>query len=310
MAANEQIASPAPVGAGDPVFSRDAHGALCLRWNKASGAVGSAVFDPAKKIWEPQTAAPSAPEQALHRLENGGRILTAEGGRQAAVWLDESSEGRRLLLSVSVDAGAHFLLPVQIDDGHPYGTPDLLLLADGTVFSGWAERAGDGKDVQFWLRRISPGGSLSVPIFIGTASTPSPAVHLARVDEPDGGLIRLLAAFSDGEADTAHIVVRLIAVEPATNLARRNPCNCPDDDETAASYALRGVIIALAPERGTVSLRHSAIPGVLDEGVDEFKVDASFFQQGKTGGELLARIEKKGNDWWLLSPRLLVRPQK
>lgn len=310
VAANEQIPSPAPVGATEPAFCRDANGALILCWKESAESAGSAVLNPADKTWIQAAARVSDTGKALRRIEADGRVVVSESGRQAKAWIEDSSDGRRVQLSLSPDAGAHFLLPLRIDDGHPCGAPDLLLLPDGTVFAAWPEHGDSGDETRLWLRRISPGGSLSVPVLLGSCTAPSPDVRIALVNRPETGPVRLLVAYVNGAGDSATIVTRLLAVDPATNTPRKNPCNCPDDDETAAGYALRGIITALAPDHSTVSIRHNEIPDVLPEGVTEFKVEPSFFAEAKAGGEVLARTEKRGPDWWLLSPRLLVHPQK
>ena len=308
---NELLRSPAPVSAGKPQFLYDSAGRIWLQWSeKARDAVGAAAFDVGTRVWMPPCTNQTPTGLPAHAIGKSGEIVVQRDGRKAKAWYEGAACTARVLLSVSPDAGEHFLLPVQIDDSHPCGAPDLVLLSDGTVFAVWPERGLNREETLLWLRRVSPGGSLSVPVLLGSSTAASPIVQIALVNGFENGTARLLVAYVDGDGDNSHLVIRLVGIEPATQTARHNPCNCPDDDEAATGYALRGTITKLSPDHGVVSILHGEIPEVLPEGVNEFKVEASFFPQAKEGSEVYGRVEKRGDDWWLFSPRLLVRSQK
>lgn len=308
---NEQLPSPAPVGARHPEFSTTKSGCIRLSWQDAAvvgpARISRVCFAPESKKWVPSSETiPSISARSADETNSEVTVRTA--GRQAKARF--ASKPPTILYSFSPDAGAHFLLPQQIDDSHPVGMPDLVLLSDGTAFALWPERSSGAEETSLWLRRISPGGSLSVPVLLGTSSTQQPDGRIALLNESENGAAKLLVAYEYGSNEASQLIVRLISVDPAESTPRHSPCNCPDDDVAAAGYPIRGRILSLLPEKNTVTLAHDGIPEVLAAGATGFTVDASFFSQAKVGNEVIGRAYSHEKVWWLLTPHLLVRPQK
>jgi hypothetical protein len=223
------------------------------------------------------------------------------------VWFIDDKKDPRVLLSVSPDAGVHFLLPQRIEDARPVGSPDLVLLSDGTVFASWLEHY-NKDETAIWLRRISPGGELSVPVLLATLPRDRTAPRLALVKDYDATPAQFLLAYTLGEGETAQIVTRLLTIPRPATTSSANPCNCPTDDETARGYALKGRVASLSSERGTIVVQHEEIIGVLPAETTEFKTDQATLKSAATGNEIFAHIERRGTEWWLFSARLIVRP--
>jgi hypothetical protein len=306
---NQQLPSPAPVGAHSPHFSTSHDGRIELSWIEseapASSKIAGVRFDAGSQKWlpldsrgHPQTFLPNS----------NGEVTVRAAGRQAKAWFDAKRQA--VLYSFSPDAGAHFLLPQQIEDSHPVGKPDVVLLSDGTGYAVWPERPAGAEETALWLRRISPGGSLSIPVLLGTSSELDPAAHIAVVQEGENAAAKLLLVYENGSGDTSQLIVRFLSIDPTESTSRRSPCNCPDDDAAAAGYPIRGRIVTLLPEKETVVLAHDGIPEVLPAGTTEFAVGKDFFSQAKVGTEVLGRAERLNKTWQLLTPHLLVRPQK
>jgi hypothetical protein len=226
----------------------------------------------------------------------------------AKAWYEADKKDPRVLVSTSANAGGQFLMPLRVEDTRPIGAPDLVLLADGTVFVSWPEHYNQNENA-LWLRRISPGGSLSVPVLLAVLPAGQPKPKLARVKDNDATPAQLLLAYAIGNGDTAQIVTRLLTIAPPETVNKAKSCNCPDDDEAARGYALKGRIVSLVPARDALVVQHDEISGVLPAATTEFKTDSSVLKFATVGNDVFARVEKRGDQWWLFSARLILRPQ-
>jgi hypothetical protein len=308
---NALLPSPAGVGAQAPQFVATASGRVLLSWIEPGPgdilALHFAQFDPQTHAWgNPSILSPAGPSP-VSAQKTTGPVTTSNGGRLATVWFVADKNDPRVLLSVSPDAGAHFLMPQRIEDTRPVGAPDLVLLNDGTVFASWLEHY-NKDETAIWLRRISPGGDLSTPVLIATLPSDRASPHLALVKDYDATSAQLLLAYSLGDGDASQIVTRLLTIPVPGSFPTANPCNCPTGDEAARGYALRGRIVSLVPARGALAVQHDEIPGVLPTATTEFKTDPSTLKFATVGNEVFARVELRGTEWWLFSARLIVRP--
>jgi Copper binding periplasmic protein CusF len=305
---NEQFPSPAGVGANNPHFVVTADKAVSLAWIEPDAdhtpAGRSARYDPRARAWarpEPGSASVTpTPKQ-------DEPITVSNAGRMAKAWFEADKKDPRVLVSTSPNAGEQFLMPVRVEDTRPTGTPDLVLLADGTVFVSWPEHYNQN-ETALWLRRISPGGSLSVPVLLAVLPTGQPKPKLALVKDYDATPAQLLIAYSLGEGETSQIVTRLLTIAPPA--AAANPCHaCPDPDEATRGHALRGRVVTFSAAHSTLTINHGEIPEVIPGGNTEFKVDPLTLKQAAAGNEVFARIEKRGTEWWLFAARLIVHPE-
>ncbi len=308
---NALLPSPAGVGAHSPHLVATGTGQVLLSWIEPgpddTAALYFAQFDPKTHAWaKPSLIGPAnaipAPSGNLNEP-----ATTSNAGRLATAWFVADKKDPRVLLSTSPDAGQHFLMPQRIEDAQPIGAPALALLADGTVFVAWPEQA-NPHQTALWLRRISPGGNLSVPVRLATlpaATQPS----LALIKDYDTTPAQLLLVYPLGDAGVSQIITRLLTLPRPETAKTANPCNCPTGDEAARGHALKGRIISFAPERGTLRVKHEDVAGVLPAATTEFRIDPATQNLATTGNELFARIEKRDNTWWLFDARLIVRPE-
>jgi hypothetical protein len=305
---NEQLPSPAGVGAHSPRLVVSDNNSLSLAWREAGPdqkpTTRSARFDSNTHIWakpKPDVASISTTPK------NDEPIIISKFGRMAKAWFVPDEKDPRILVSTSPNAGEQFLMPVRVEDTRPTGAPDLVLLADGTVFVAWPEHYSHD-ETALWLRRISPGGSLSVPVLLATMPTSQPTPHLVLIKDFDDKPAQLLLVYTLGVGESSQIVTRLLTIAPPA--AAANPCHvCPDADEATRGYALRGRVVSLSAAQCTLTVSHGSIPDVLPDGTTEFKIDPVILKQVATGNEVFARIEKRDGSWWLFAARLIVRPE-
>ena len=308
---NVQLPSPAGVGAQSPQFVA-ASGRVLLSWIEPGPdnipALHFAQLNPQTHAWEKPSIVGPVGANPMPTPTITGPVTTSNGGRLATIWFVAEKKDPRVLLSVSPDAGSHFLMPQRIEDTRPVGAPDLVLLSDGTVFASWLEHYNQD-ETAIWLRRISPGDDLSVPVLLASLPSEHTFPRLALVKDYDTTSAQLLLAYTLGEGDSTQIVTRLLTLPLTGTTVTANPCNCPTGDEAARGYALRGRVVSLIPARNTLVVQHDEIPGVLPTATTEFKTDPSTLKFAATGNEVFARIELRGSEWWLFSARLIVRPQ-
>jgi hypothetical protein len=97
-----------------------------------------------------------------------GPAVAASGRRVAVAWFTAPADTPRVKIAFSEDAGASFGQAIQVDDGSPLGRVDVLMLADGSAFVTWLERAEKGAEVR--SRRIRPDGSRGKSITVAESS--------------------------------------------------------------------------------------------------------------------------------------------
>ncbi len=73
--------------------------------------------------------------------------------------------------------------------------------------------------------------------------------------------------------------------------------------ETApeAGHPLRGVVVAVLPEKSALLVKHEEIPGVMSAMTMLLKVDAPTLAAAKKDQAITATLVKKSDGWWLES---------
>jgi hypothetical protein len=108
-----------------------------------------------------------------------GPALAADGQRVALAWFTAANDVAQVKLALSEDGGRHFGPPIRIDDGHPQGRVDVVVVSDHAVVS-WQELR--GATVELRVRGVRGGQAarsqrlLSVP-----AGRNSGFAHIGRV---------------------------------------------------------------------------------------------------------------------------------
>lgn len=87
-----------------------------------------------------------------------GPSVAADGRRVAVAWFTGAGNVPRVKVAFSVDAGANFGNPVEVDDGDALGRVDVVMLPDGSALVCWMSGGADGGANK--VRRISPDGAL------------------------------------------------------------------------------------------------------------------------------------------------------
>ncbi|MFQ5585183.1 MAG: hypothetical protein ACE5GL_12180, partial [Calditrichia bacterium] len=75
---------------------------------------------------------------------------------------------RHVKVIFSSDGGATFGQPVIVDDGHPIGRVDILLLQDGSALVSWVEATQEGGEIR--IRRVQPDGAKAPSMLIAKTS--------------------------------------------------------------------------------------------------------------------------------------------
>lgn len=236
-----------------------------------------------------------------------GPMLSVQGATVAIAWFTAANDQPRVLASSSAEAGNRFFVPNTLNETErPLGRVDSVLLRDGTHWVSWLENNGSVR-----IRRIAPTGSAGIGLSIaggtGEATRAGGFPRLALVKDYDTSPAQLLLARTV-PGNSSQIVTQLITLPEAQELAA-DDCGCDPTAGNVQSYPVRGRIITPMPERGTLLVRHSEVPGVMRAMTMEFRVSPETLAAAREGRDILARIERRDDGrWWLTDVRLLLRP--
>ena len=89
---------------------------------------------------------------------NGPQIIADGGNKVAVAWYTMSNNHPQVKMAISLDAGANFSEPIQIDDGNPLGRVDLVFDKENIIVS-WLENLGVEK-AAIRLAKIQPTGQI------------------------------------------------------------------------------------------------------------------------------------------------------
>ena len=104
------------------------------------------------------------------------------------------------------------------------------------------------------------------------------------------------------------IVLLVVLAGPVSAApAQADDCHCNDHTlEKLPGFPFKGRVVAVLAGRGTVQVAYGEIPGALPAGTREFKAEPAVLAAVAPGREILARIEQRKGEWWLLDVRLLI----
>lgn len=243
-----------------------------------------------------------------------GPQLATSGGRVAAAWFTAADARPRVRISSSPDAGARFLMPLNVDFGHPVGPPAVTMLRDGALVTLWVEGESsrpNGPPSGIWLRRATPDYSLDPPVLI-LAESPAkirgqPRLAIVRDFAGGDGDAVLLATFS-GIGVGGGLRSYLITVPEGALLAAAAECGCAPSPEQVMGFPIRGTIVSVDAARGEVVVKHPEVPGLRVGGTHPYRATPDLIARVQPGRDFLARIEPPGETWTIFDLRLLVIP--
>jgi len=238
-----------------------------------------------------------------------GPQLASVAGKVAVAWFTAANGQARVFVSTSTNAGDQFLIPQRIDDHTPVGHVGTVMLRDGTVLVAWVEEAQDKSGGELWLRRVSPNGELTVPVLLATV--PSARVlgvpRIALVKDYDDKPAEVLVSYTLSGGGTTQLATRLLTLpRPNNSDDPSKPCDCPTSDDLRGT-PVKGRIVNADTKRQSVSLQHGEVPGLLAAETTEVKVDADELKNLHPNVEVLGRIERRQDGWWLFDVRVLVQ---
>ena len=244
----------------------------------------------------------------LNACPVNGPQLASDGGRVVATWFTGADHDPRVLASFSTDAGARFLLPLQISETKPAGRPATALLHDGAFLVTWVDVAGS-----LWLRRVTPDFVATAPLQLATAEQGKvkgfPRVALRRDYLGGKTPAQLLVAFTREGTPTLRTL--LVTIPEGDLLEAEKHCDCAPTPEQLRGFSIRGVISAAGAETATLRIQHHEVPGVFAEGTRDFKVAPALLGGAmQPGRQFLGRVEQRDGAWWLFDVRLIVGPAK
>ncbi len=97
-----------------------------------------------------------------------GPSAAVQGERVGIAWLTRAQDKPRIQMSLSANSGASFAEPLRIDDGDPYGHPNVTLFDTQHYLVAWLEKTPQGEEVR--LRRVSLDGVKSPSVTIASAA--------------------------------------------------------------------------------------------------------------------------------------------
>jgi len=89
---------------------------------------------------------------------NGPKIIADGRNKVAVVWYTMANNQPQVKMAVSLDAGANFSEPIQIDEGNPLGRVDLVFDKEAIIVS-WLENLGAEK-AAIRLAKIQSNGQI------------------------------------------------------------------------------------------------------------------------------------------------------
>ncbi|HTZ20125.1 MAG TPA: exo-alpha-sialidase [Opitutaceae bacterium] len=236
--------------------------------------------------------------------------LAADGPRMGEAWFTAADDEPRVLVSTSPDAGSLWTMAQRADLGHPAGRVDTLLLHDGSQYVLWLEDRGedDSQPAGIYLRRYNGFGGAMIPARLAPDSPAqvSGVPRLALVKEDDvSGPAQLLLVYT--QAGTPTHVRTLLATLPSTAelMDMDSDCACSAGKEIVAGYAVKGRVLTVDAEGRRLQVQHGPIPGLMRTGELTVRVAPMVAAAVQPGREFLARLEKRGGEWWIFNVRLL-----
>jgi hypothetical protein len=240
---------------------------------------------------------------------NGPR-LAADGPRMGAAWFTAADDEPRVLVSTSPDAGTLWTMAQRADLGHPAGRVDTLLLRDGSQYVLWLEDRGEDESqpAGIYLRRYNGFGGAMMPARLasGHPAQVDGVPRLALVKEDDvSGPAQLLLVYTLAGMPTH--VRTLLATLPSTAelMEMDNDCPCSVGKEIAVGYGVKGRVLAVDAAARRLQVQHGLIPGLMRAGELSVRVSPAVAAAVRPGRGFLARLEKRGGEWWIFDVRLL-----
>lgn len=135
-----------------------------------------------------------------------GPQLASRGKLVALAWFTGANGRGRVLVAFSNDGGTSFRAPVAVDEGHPIGRVDVVLLEDRSAVVTWLEQTAAGGELR--ARRLRENGSAEPSIKIADAST-ARAAGFPRIATTGG---TVFIAWTDQNATAKRI--RLVRWSP------------------------------------------------------------------------------------------------
>jgi hypothetical protein len=229
-----------------------------------------------------------------------------------AAWFTAADDEPRVLVSTSPDAGTLWTMAQRADLGHPAGRVDTLLLRDGSQYVLWLEDRGedDSQPAGIYLRRYNGFGGAMMPARLASdgPAQVSGVPRLVLVKDDDvSGPAQLLLVYTQAGPPTH--VRTLLATLPSTAelMEMDNDCACSAGKEIAVGYGVKGFILAVDVEGHRLRVQHGPIPGLMRGGELAVRVAPAVAAAVQPGRGFLARLEKRGGEWWIFDVRLLGR---
>ena len=99
----------------------------------------------------------------------------------------------------------------------------------------------------------------------------------------------------------ALLLLAPLAVRAADCCAEPQPASASTDAAAPAikTHPLKGVVMALLPEKTALLVKHEEVPGVMRAMTMMFKVEPAVLTQVKRGDAIKALMSRREDGWWL-----------
>jgi hypothetical protein len=233
-----------------------------------------------------------------------GPQLASDGGRVAAAWFTAADDDPRVLASISSDAGGRFLTPLRLSEKKPLGRVATTLLHDGAMLVSFVDADG-----ALWLRRISPDFAAADAVKLNAAERGRikgfPRMALLRDYRGGKEPAQVIAAFTPENSPGVRTL--LVTIPEGDLLEAEKNCDCGSSSEEPLGFPIRGSLVETQTSAGVARVNHVEVPGIFASGVRPFRAAPEVLARvAEPGREFLGRIEKRGEEWWLVEARLIA----
>jgi Cu/Ag efflux protein CusF len=104
------------------------------------------------------------------------------------------------------------------------------------------------------------------------------------------------------------IVVILLALAVIGQAEPTCTCCVAPPAADKVGHPLRGVVVAILPEKSALLVKHEEVPGVMAAMTMLLKVDAPTLAAAKKGQSITATLIKKTDGWWIETVTPLATP--
>jgi len=135
-----------------------------------------------------------------------GPAIAANDANVAVAWFTAANESSRVRLARSIDSGASFSLPIDIDLQRPIGRVDVEWLDGGDTVVSWLRKGPEGQG-ELAIQVVTAAGELEGARVVASMST----VRLSGFPQMIRDGERLIFAWTDVSSDESNLMTAQVS---------------------------------------------------------------------------------------------------